>query len=215
MLSFRTMAVSPAPARHPFAPGKSPFRVKGVVYRNFVAYVAEAVDGGLDQLVTLLDEPELRTFTQQPFLASSFYDALPSMPLCEAAAKALHRPFAQFVREFSAYAAERDTKGIYRLLLKLVSPDMVMERTPAAAKQYFDFVEVTVDKSGPKSFRTMVRGVPRFLAPFYMTVTEAFLSQALRLAGAKEPRHAYPAPLPDGEREGVPLLRLRREVDWD
>ncbi len=208
------MAVPPAPQRHPFAPGRSPFHVKGVVYRNFVEYIDGAVDGGIARLVTLLDEPELQTFAQQPFLASSFYDALPTVPLCETAAKALNRPFGQLVREFSAYASERDTKGIYRLLLKLVSPEMVMERTPAAAKQYFDFVVVTAEKSGPKSFRTMVRGVPRFVAPFYMTVTEAFLSRALTLAGAKEPRHAWQAPLPDGERDGVPLVRLRREVSW-
>ncbi|HEX4457318.1 MAG TPA: hypothetical protein VIA18_05080 [Polyangia bacterium] len=208
------MAVSPAPLRHPFAPGKSPFHVKGVVYRNFVAYIDTAVAGGLARLVTLIDDPALQTFAQQPFLASSFYDALPTVPLCETAAKVLNQPFALLVRDFSAYAAERDAKGIYRLLLKLVSPDKVMERTPATAKQYFDFVDVTVERGGAKSFRTTVRGVPRFVTPFYMTVTEAFLSQALTLAGAKDPRHAWQAPLPDGERDGVPLLLLRREVSW-
>ena len=211
---MRKMAVSPAPPRHPFAPGKSPFHVKGVVYRNFVEYVGNTVEGGLAAIVATFDDPALRTFTEQPFLAGSFYDALPSMPLCEAAARLLHRPFAQLVREFSAYAAEHDVKGIYRLLLKLVSPEMVMERTPAAARQYFDFVAATVQKDGPKSYSTSVRGVPRFLAPFYMTVTEAFLSRALVLAGAKEPRHAWQAPLPDGDREGVQLIKLRREVSW-
>jgi hypothetical protein len=208
------MAVSPAPPRHPFAPGKSPFHVKGVVYRNFVEYIDKAVAGGLGAFVAALDDPALRAFAEQPFLSGSFYDALPTVPLCEAAARLLHRPFAQLVREFSAYSAEHDTKGIYRLLLKLVSPEMVMERTPAAAKQYFDFVLATAQKNGPKSFTTTVRGVPRFVAPFYMTVTEAFLSQALTLAGAKEPRHAWQAPLLDGERDGVQLVKLRREVNW-
>jgi hypothetical protein len=208
------MAVSPTPARHPFAPGKSPFHVKGVLYRNLVEYIDNALDGGLAALVTTFDDPVLRAFTEQPFLAGSFYDVLPTVPLCEAAAKLLRRPFAQLVREFSAYAAEHDIKGIYRLLLKLVSPEMVMGRMPAAAKQYFDFVATTEQKNGPKSFSGTVRGVPHFAASFFMTASEAFLSRALVLAGAKEPRHAWQAPLPDGEREGVQLVKLLREVNW-
>ncbi len=53
------MAVSPAPPRPPFAPGKSPFHVKGVVYRNLVEYVDKTVAGGLAAFVAALDDPAL------------------------------------------------------------------------------------------------------------------------------------------------------------
>lgn len=209
------MAVASAPARHSFVAGKSPFRVKGGVYRNLMQYLDGNVEHGREALFALvLADAPLGAFARQPFLAGTFYDALPTVPLCEAAAQLVGKSFMTFVREFSRYTAEHDARGVYRMLLRLVSPQMVMERTPAAAKQYFDFVDVAAEKTGPKSYRTTVRGVPRFVAPFYQTVTEAYLSQALTLAGGKEPLHAWGSPMPDGDRDGISLVRLVRDVSW-
>jgi hypothetical protein len=196
-----------------FPPGKSPFRVKGVVFRNFFDYMAESLEDGRARVLGALTDEPLRAFAAQPFLAGTYYDSLPTLTLCEVGAGLLRQPFANFVREFSAYAAERDTKGIYRMLLRLVSPQMVMERTPAAARQYFDFVEASVEKLGPKSYRT-ARGVPEMLAPFYMLVTEAYLVHALQLAGARRPLHRWLARTLEGAREGVTLARLQREISW-
>jgi uncharacterized protein (TIGR02265 family) len=197
-----------------FPPGKSPFHVKGVVYRNFFDYMEEKLPDGRAQVLGAIDDEGLRSYVAQPFLAGSYYDVVPTVALCETGASLLHQPFTTFVREFSSRAAERDTTGIYRMLLKLVSPQLVMERTPAAARQYFDFVEATVEKLGPRSYRTGARGIPEMLAPFYMLVTEAFLTHALELAGAKRPLTRWLPRRPDGVREGVPLSALQREVSW-
>jgi hypothetical protein len=198
-----------------FAPGESPFRVKGVTYRNFFDFVAERIPGGRATLLDKLSEPTVRAFAEQSFLPSTFYDALPTVLLAQAAARLLGVSFDEFVRQLSRYSAERDTKGIYRMLLRLVSPAMVMERTPAAAKQYFNFVESTVEKLGPKTYRSRARGVPQFLAQFYMLVTEAFLRHALTLAGAHNVKHQWAPSQPDGSREGVPLVIVQREMSWD
>jgi hypothetical protein len=207
------MAVSPAPPRHPFPPGKSPFRVKGVTYRNLVDMIEETVPGGRPALLAKLDR-ELREFASQSFLPSTFYDSLPSVPLCETAAALTNRPFAQFVRELSRYSAERDAKGIYRMLLRLISPHTIMERLPATARQYFDFVTSSVEKIGPTAYRTTARGVPQFLSQFYMLVTEAFLSHALTLAGARGLAHQWLPATPDGTNVGIAIVCLKREVSW-
>jgi hypothetical protein len=198
-----------------FAPGESPFRVKGVTYRNFFDLAAERIPGGRAALLDALGDPALRRFAEQPFLPSSLYDTLPTVPLCQAAAQLLGLSNDEFVRQLSRYSAERDTKGVYRMLLRLVSPAMVMERTPAAAKQYFNFVTATVEKLGPKKYRTRARGVPQFIAQFYMLVTESFLRHALTLAGAHNVQHEWGRPEPDGEREGVPLVVVQRQMSWD
>jgi uncharacterized protein (TIGR02265 family) len=198
-----------------FAPGESPFRVKGVTYRNFFDLVAERVPGGRAALLDKLGDPALRAFAEQSFLPSTFYDALPSVLLSQAAAGLLGVSSDEFVRQLSRYSAERDTKGIYRMLLRLVSPAMVMERTPAAAKQYFNFVESTVEKLGPKAYRTRARGVPQFLAQFYMLVTESFLRHALTLAGARNVKYQVAPTQLDGSRDGVPLVIVQREMSWD
>jgi hypothetical protein len=197
-----------------YLPGKSPFHVKGVVYRNFFDYVGEALEDGRSRVLAALPDEPNREFAAQPFLAGSFYDTLPTVTLCEAAAGLVRQPFAQFVRGFSQYTVERDTKGVYRMLLKLVSPHMVMERTPAAAKQYFDFVEASVEKTGPKSYHTVSRGVPELMAAFYMLVTESFLTHALALAGARQPRHRWLGHTPDGNRGGFVTARFQREISW-
>jgi hypothetical protein len=203
-----------SPLRASFAPGKSPFRGKGVTYRNYFDYVDEFIPGGRERLLAALGDPALRAFATQPFLAGTFYDTLPMVALCETAAGLMQRPFVQFVREFSAVSAERDTKGVYRMLLKLVSPNLVMERVPAVAKQYFDFITASVEKISPKSYRSTARGVPEMVAQFYMLSTEAFLARALTLAGAVEPMQRWLQPTPEGTRDGAPLVTLRREVWW-
>jgi hypothetical protein len=197
-----------------FPPGKSPFRVKGVVFRNFFGYMEESLEDGRARVLAAIGDEAMRNFASQPFLAGTFYDTLPTMALCETGAALLRQPFAAFVRAYSAYAAEKDTKGIYRMLLRLVSPQTIMERTPAAAKQYFDFVEASVEKLGPKSYRSVARGIPEIVAPFYMLVTESFLMHAIELAGAKRPLHRWLGQVSDGNREGVPLAKLQREISW-
>jgi hypothetical protein len=197
-----------------FPPGTSPFRIKGVTYRNFVDYVEQEVEGGLARLASEVRDPELRAFAGQTFLPSGWYDTLPIVQLCNAAALAKAQPARGFVQGLSRFAAERDTKGVYRFLLRLVSADLVMSRTPAAAKQYFDFVNAKADKLADKAYRTTVTGVPDFVSQFYMTVTESFLIHALTLAGARELAHRWLPSKPDGEREGVPLVLLQREISW-
>jgi hypothetical protein len=205
-----------ASSRPRFAPGESPFRIKGVVYRNSLDFADERIRGGRAALLAELRDPKLHAFfAGQTFLAGSFYDALPAVPMCAAGATLLGLSADDYVRELTRYAAERDTSGIYRMLLRLVSPSRVMERTPAAARQYFNFVEAEVEKLGARSYRTRARGIPEFLARFYMVVSETYWRHAIALAGARNVLHEWRLPVLDGEREGVPLVRLEREMSWD
>src|SRR4051812_25004889 len=92
-------------SRLSFAPGKSPFHAKGVTYRNVFQYVDETLEGGRARLLAAIDDPALRAFASQPFLAGSLYDVVPMLAIVEAAAGLLGKPFSQVVREFSKQAA--------------------------------------------------------------------------------------------------------------
>jgi hypothetical protein len=177
-------------------------------------YLDEHLAGGRDRLIEALVEPDLRAWASQPFLAGSLYDVGPLMPMCEVAATLMGVPFATFVRDFSRQAAENDIRGIYKMLFKLVSPNLIMERVPQAARQYFDFVTATVEKLGPKHYRTMVTGMPEGLMHFYMLVTEAFLGRALTLAGAQGLSMHWLPYHDAAPRAGVPMVRLQRDVSW-
>ncbi|HZS37943.1 MAG TPA: hypothetical protein VFF06_13995 [Polyangia bacterium] len=200
--------------RERFAPGKSPFHLKGVVYRGVIEYVERTLAGGRGQLAAALRDEPLRSFFAQPFLDGSWYDALPLEALCQAIAQLERRPMLELVRDLSRAQVRRDTRGVYKLLLKLVSPETVLERAPRAAQQYFDFVTSTSDRLDERRFRLTGSGIPDFLAPVYMAMTESFLLHALELAGAREPVHRWLEPRPAGERHGVPLVKVEREIVW-
>jgi hypothetical protein len=165
-------------------------------------------------VVAGLSDPLLRDWAAQTFLAGSLYDVAPLIPICEAAAALLSVPFSSFVRDMSRQAAENDIAGIYKMLFKLVSPSMVMERVPQAARQYFDFVTATVEKVQERHYRTVVTGIPEALMHFYMLVTEAFLGRALTLAGAHGLAMHWLPRLEERPRDGVPMVRLQRDVTW-
>src|SRR5262245_8543837 len=61
----------------PFAPGASPFRIKGVAYRGHLEYAQAHVPGGVAGMLADLGDPRLRAFFEQRFLASTFYDVVP------------------------------------------------------------------------------------------------------------------------------------------
>src|SRR5262249_31806815 len=123
------------------APLRSEFRAKGVMYRGVVAYLDAHVPGGVAAAVASMHDDH-QAFFGQTFLASSWYDIAPLVPFVDAASRAVGTGFLDLMRAVSVAQAERDMGGIYRVLLALASPDMVVERLPRTAGQYFDFVKV-------------------------------------------------------------------------
>lgn len=195
------------------APLRSEFRAKGVMYRGVSAYLDAHVPGGVAAAVATLQE-EHRAFFAQPFLAASWYDIAPLVPFVDAAARASGGGFLDLMRAASVAQAERDMGGIYRVLLALASPDMVVERLPRTANQYFDFVRVELQREGPKHWTSTLSGIPEFAAPIYLPASGAFVATALARAGAKDVEVTASTPEPDGEARGRPVVRVRRTMRW-
>lgn len=195
----------------PFAPGEGPFRIKGNAYLGALAYTATQID--LRQALTKLRNPATVAFLGQRFVVGGFYDVGPLASLAQAAALAAGRPHLAWLKEQGRVVADKDIGGVYRFLLAFASPDMVMRRLERTAKQYFDFVDVEVSERDSR-WETLADGVPEGAVHTYMATTEAYLVTALVRAGARDVRHRWFAPEPLGNRHGVPVLRVRREVSW-
>jgi hypothetical protein len=194
--------------------GDSPFHCKGVNYRNLIAYLDANLKDGHAPFIAGLRDPELRTYLSQPFLAGSWYDALPMVPLAPEVARALHVSTLQYGRELARFGVQRDAKGVYKLLLKLSSPESLLERSTHTARQYFDFVTSEFEKLGPREYRLRHRGVPALAAPFYMSITEGFVDMGLGMAGARDVRQRWERPAPIGTAHGVPIVQLQRDIAW-
>jgi hypothetical protein len=198
----------------PLPVGTSPFHVKGHVYAKMLEDFAVNVPGGIDAVIARAGDAAIARFASQRFIASSWYDALPMLPLSFAHARLLGVPYHQHLRDRGRYIAERDVPGIYRFLLKLSTPEMVMRRLPRAASQYFDFGPADVAFYGSRHAVTVHSGIPEPLVPFIATTTEGFVAAALEMAGAGRVNVRCVDTEGGPERAGIATFKVRLEATW-
>jgi hypothetical protein len=198
-----------------FAPGESPFRTKGNVYRALFESADKRVPGGLAAVLAQIDDPALRAFYDQTFLAASTYDIFPLIPFGQAGAKLAGVPYPEFVRRGAELTATRDMNGIYRVILKLASPEMVVARLPRILAQYFDFGDIDGKFNGSRRYEATARGLPRTIALWLTNIAQGFIPVVLEQAGARNVSLAIRAPLDSGVEHGVTVVTVSFEVRWE
>ena len=197
-----------------YAPGEGPLRAKGNIYLGAIRYYQAQVPGGVPAVLARLTQPKLVAFLGQRFVAGGWYDVGPLAPFGEAAAQVAGLAHLDFLKQQARAQAMTDIHGVYKVLLKLASPEMVMSRLPRAANQYFDFVRAEVKELAPRHWESHAHGIPAVAAGTYMATTEAFVVRALELAGAKNVRHRWFTPEPAGSHQGIAIVTTRRELSW-
>jgi hypothetical protein len=189
------------------------FNCRGLVYIGAREYVAKHVPGGVDAISHNLPR-ELAEFWDQLFLANSMYDALPIVPISETAAMLANLSHGDFVRANAAWLAERDVRGVYKLLLNVLSAEAVALRLPKAAIRYFDFGEARSKMSAKRSCQAEQSGIPRGMAAWFSACVNGFVPTALTIAGARNPRVRLLSTKSDGQRDGVETVTLKFEFNW-
>ncbi len=198
----------------PFAPGESPFRAKGTVYRNLFDSADARVPGGHRGVLQRLDDPQLVAFFDQTFLAASTYDVLPIVPFGMTAARLSGMTYPEFVRGGAAFSAKRDMSGVYRVFLKLASPAAVVKRLPRILLQYFDFGSIEGRFVGEHAYEAVTRGMPQTLSVWSASVAHGFLPVVLEAAGARDVDVRMGPREPEREERGVMLYRSSFVVSW-
>lgn len=199
----------------PFAPGESPFRTKGTAYLGLLASFDRRVPGGSKAVLERLTDPRVAAFFGRRFLASSMYDVLPLLEASMLAAKIAGVPWREFVRGGARFQAERDLSGVYRMLLRVASPTLVVERLARILVQYFDFGEVEGEFTGMTRFEARVRGVPRPVAPWLTAIGEGFIPVVMKAAGAQKTSVLVHPFEPSGHVRGMEVASARFRVTWD
>jgi hypothetical protein len=203
------------PEALPFPAGRSPFHVKGVTYLGHVEYATSHIPGGERAVVEAMHDPALRAFFEQKFLAASWYDVLPMVPVWHACAKLLGQNPTDFLRERTRHQATRDIHGIYRFILKLASAQAVALRVPRIMQQYFDFGATSSSVVGPGLVRITVSGVPEPIVAWLRIVGETYLQVALELAGVTFAQLRRMPVTPAGEAHGVRLASVGFDIQLD
>lgn len=192
--------------------GESPFRARGLLFQGAIDYYDVAIPGGRAALLQSL-EPRLRAFSEQMFIPSAKFDALPVVPLSAAAAKLLGRPHLDLVRDNARWLAERDLRGVLKLLLGVLSAATVAQRLPRAALRYFDFGEGEAAMSAPNVCHGRQHAIPAFLAEWFAAAVEGFVPVVLQKAGARMPR-VRTLGTPATVTASTQLISLEFEFGW-
>lgn len=208
--------VSPSSARIEqvrYSPGKSPFHVKGHVYRSSIDYYSHTLPGGVAQVFEQLDDAH-RAFFDQPFLAGSWYDALPLLPLSHAGANARGMRHYDALLERATAQAKQDVEGIYKGILRITSPELVALRVGRVLLQYFDFGRAYAQIVRPGTCEIVQSGVPASLVELGAPVAKGFVVTLVTMAGGQDVQFSAGSATPDGRVEGTPTMRVRYDVSW-
>jgi hypothetical protein len=196
----------------PFAPGSSPFRVKGTAFRGHLDFVARKVPGGVDDMLARMQaRPGMRAFYEQTFLASSLYDVFPLAWGGVVGGAMMGMSYLDFVRLRTSEQARSDVGGVYRVLLALTSPNAVAQRLPKLLGQYFDFGATEIEVNEPGRVVAKRTGIPAAIVPWYEKVTEGYCDVVITRAGAKEVR-VESQRASAGTAHGMPMMDMRVEI---
>jgi hypothetical protein len=165
----------------------------------------------------------------QRFVPGAWYPVLPILPSAVAAARLRRMPVAAHVKENSAWIAERDLRGVYKVILSVASIEAVAMRLGGLSMRYFDFGSADSRKVGPRVIESEREGIPASLGAWFTWAAEGFIPVALKLAGAKTVAVHTGSPEPEASGGGagaagampsaldvqaVPTVRLRFQIEW-
>ncbi|MGH7295041.1 MAG: serine/threonine protein kinase [Polyangiaceae bacterium] len=197
----------------PCKPGASPFHIKGIAYRG-VLQLAKTVPGGLEAVERELDDERVVGFLRQPFLASSWIDLLPMMPINAAIARVLGKPLEVLAREQGAQQARFDGENVYKRLFDA----MTFENLPALMarfeRQYYDFGDSFAELVAPGHMLLRRIAVPEFILRWYAPMHAAYAEQILRTKGATFVESTVKPPEQASTRDGFRVIDVDTHLLW-
>jgi hypothetical protein len=204
------------PTRHaPLPPGASAFRVKGHGLRARRAVYDRLIPGGRQAVLAAIDDAKVRAYLSGPILASGWYDLFAHAELDLAAADLRKMPAWDSVASASALQAQADARGIYAVLLKVVSPHMLVRKLGAISSQYFDHGSVEVERLEDKAARLTRSGIANQLYWWWGGILDGYVSALFKLAGARNTTAYCGALKTDAPSDPLGLGSFAVDIRWE
>jgi hypothetical protein len=199
----------------PRPPGKNPFRVKGHGLRARMAVYDATVTGGSAAVIEAIDDPEVRAYLGGTILAASWYDLFAHAYLDIAAAGVRKMPVTESLARASALQARADASGIYSLLLKVVSPHMLVRKLGKISAQYFDHGRLDVERIDARAARMTQSGIANQLYWWWGGILDGYVTALFDIAGARNlevQRGALKTEAPD---DPLGVGRFTVDIRWE
>ena len=202
------------PLKVPIAPGKSPFRVAGVVYLSLLAFIGSEAPGGLARVKAELRDPALVVFLEQRFHLASAYDAIPLPYVGQAIARVRGVTFADQLRDSNRWSAKSRFFDVYRALVPVISEESLTIGLARLAKVIQPFGALRLEIAGRHRVKGERSGVPQALVAWWALSTSAFIETALSRIGVKSSSIAFDPPIESGREAEQLLFTMPFELSW-
>jgi serine/threonine-protein kinase len=197
----------------PCAPGASGFHIKGIAYRGIIQFVERALPGGMDSLCDALDDDRVKDFVRQPFLATSWCDILPLVPICVALARIVQQPLDAFVRAGTMAQARFDVKTVFKWMAETThSVADLGDKLPRFGARYYDFGKADGWVEAPGHFVNRQTMVPAYVLPWFLPMHAAYTEETARLRGATHAEASERRVVPEGTNRGLPTVTVETDL---
>jgi hypothetical protein len=173
--------------------------IKGTaVLDTLEAIKARAGKAELDKIVSHLD-PKTQEIFQRPISPSLWYSCDAFSCFLEADIRETAGGNEQELVKRAEAVIEKQLSGIYKMFVRLGSPELVIRRIAAVHSTYFDGVQIIPEMKGPNSATIQYVGFPRNHRIMGFVIL-GFFRKALEISGAKKVAVHFTVPIEAGEK---------------
>ena len=172
--------------------------IKGTAVQDTLkAIEARAGKAELEKIISHLD-PETREIFQQPISPSAWYSCDAFSRFLEADIQETAGGNEQELVKRAETVIEKQLSGIYKIFVRLGSPEFVIRRIAAVHSTYFDGVQIMPEMKGPNSATIQYVGFSRNHRIMGFVIL-GFFRKALEISGAKKADVHFTVPIEAGQ----------------
>jgi len=173
-------------------------QIKGTAVLDAIKAIKErAGTGAFERIVGHLDEETQRVFRGE-ISPSSWYPFDAFARFLEADIRETAGGNEEELIKRSEAVIERQLRGIYRVFIRLGSPEFVIRRIAAVHSTYFEGVDIIAEMKGPNSAAIQYVGFTRKHRIIGFAII-GFFRKALEISGAKQIDVRFRVPIEAGE----------------
>lgn len=172
--------------------------IKGTaVLDTMEAIKARASKEKLDRILACLDD-ETREKLKPPISPSSWYSCDAFARFLETTIQVTAGGSEEVLIKRAEDVIEKQLSGIYKMFVRLGSPEFVIRRIAAVHSTYFDGVQIIPEMKGPKSATIQYVGFSRNHRIMGFAII-GFFRKALEISGAKKISVSFTVPIEAGQ----------------
>ena len=182
--------------------------VKGVGLTNTINFVKHKFgEEGLNKILSLVSE-ETRQIYNSVILANQWYSLDMAIEFWGVMIKEFSEGDESIMIEYGKFVAERNLKGLYRIFVKIGSPEFIISRTAQLIQRYFKGVKAKAWVIAPGKCRAVYEGFEEKYRLQELIIL-GFGIKGGELSGAKNIRGRLATSLSEGK--GY----FEHEIEWD